>query len=79
MATTETEYQNKILNKYLNSVDGECSDCCGAEVLEDTDICSECNEHCTAMSIGDYNYEEYENAMADRCDSDRELEGERDD
>ena len=26
--------------------DGELSDCCGAPIYPDTDICSECGEHC---------------------------------
>ena len=32
------------------------SNCCGASVCEETDICSDCNEHCEP--IEDYEYEE---------------------
>jgi len=30
---------------YLSSYQGE-SNCCGAGVYENTDICSDCKEHC---------------------------------
>ena len=29
------------------------SDCCGASIYPDTDICSECKEHCDVMGSSD--------------------------
>jgi len=47
------------------------SNCCGALIHDDTDICSECREHCE--SIEDYEYEELmrESAAEDRMDEER--------
>ena len=44
------------------------SECCGAKVYDDTDICSDCKEHCEPME--DYEYEAlkreaWEEMMAD--------------
>jgi len=30
----------------LDEREAPVSDCCGAEIYDDTDICSECKEHC---------------------------------
>ena len=59
--------------KLSNPIDDGCgyniiSDCCGAMVYDDTDICSDCKEHCEPME--DYEYEAlkreaWEEMMAD--------------
>ena len=69
----EDAYQDRKLNEYLDSCDYGVSNCCGKYQLEDTDICSECNEHSDEISTGDYNYMELEMAMCDKADSEREL------
>lgn len=35
-----------MLKKYLDDFDENLSECCGAKIYEDTDICSNCKEHC---------------------------------
>lgn len=62
----EDEYRNKQLNKYLDGDDSTNSNCCNAAILEDSDICSECGEHCVTIT------EEYENAMYDKADAEHE-------
>ena len=53
-----------MLSNYPSGSDNECSpwnqedcevvsDCCGATIIEDTDICSECREHCGEMEVGE--------------------------
>ena len=70
----EDKYMDRKLNKYLDSLEDneEVSNCCGAELLEETDICSECNEHCGIISLAEWKYEEYENAMCDKADAERD-------
>ena len=55
------------------------SNCCGVTVEDsDTnDICPECLEHCVIVTLGEYQHEEYENAMCDAGDAQRDLERER--
>jgi len=36
---------DKRFYKILDEIE-EVSDCCGADVYEDYDICSNCNDHC---------------------------------
>ena len=36
---------DKRFYKILDEIEG-VSDCCGADVYEDYDICSNCNDHC---------------------------------
>ena len=69
----EDGYRNNQLNKHLEEDNSELSNCCNAEILEDSDVCSECMEHCVTVT------EDYENAMCDKADSERELEREADD
>lgn len=33
---------------------GVVSSCCGAVIYENTDVCSDCKEHCTAQSEPEY-------------------------
>ena len=52
--TSETEAQgegsmSEDIDEMIDDIhldDGELSDCCGAPIYPDTDICSECGEHC---------------------------------
>jgi len=37
------------------------SNCCGEKILEDSDVCSKCKEHCSAQEIIDEVTEELEN------------------
>ena len=48
------------------------SNCCGASVYDDTDICSDCKEHCE--QIEDYEYEEIqrENYLEMKADGERD-------
>jgi hypothetical protein len=68
----EDDYQSNILNKYLDSLDYDVSNCCGATVDDLRGICNKCYEHCDTISIGDYNYNQYESAMEDKADEKRE-------
>ena len=41
------ETQEPIENKYVDELSAtNDSECCGAPVWDDTDICTECGEHC---------------------------------
>ena len=62
---TEKYYEEQ---EYAMSV----SNCCGVYV-EDGDICQDCSEHCEVISLGEYEYVKYEDAMCDKADSDRDL------
>ena len=57
---TETEWRDKQLNKYLDEQDMNepVSNCCGAPVCEESDICCECKEHCDVIDVGEYMYQE---------------------
>lgn len=46
----EDAYRDRQLNKYLEEDEGVLSNCCGALILEGTDICSECLEHCVTKT-----------------------------
>jgi len=41
------------------------SNCCGANVYDDSDICSRCKEHCEAQCECQYN--EYHDGMTCEC------------
>jgi hypothetical protein len=36
------------------------SNCCGAEIIENTDLCSDCKEHC---DVSDCDVSDFDNAM----------------
>ena len=36
----------------------EVSDCCGASIYPETDVCSDCKEHCTPVEEEEYYGEE---------------------
>ena len=66
---TEDEWRDKQLNEHLEEDNSELSNCCDAEMYGE--VCSECSEFCVS------NRNEYEDAMCDRADSERELRRER--
>lgn len=68
----EDQYRNNQLNKHLEDDESQNSNCCNAELIGESDICSECLEHCVTIS------QDYENAMCDKGDAERELERECD-
>ena len=75
----EDEYMAKKLHEYLDDYDYYVSNCCGVEVYDDDEVlCPKCKEHCEFVSKHERDYEEYENAMCDKYDSDRELAREED-
>jgi hypothetical protein len=41
----EVDNDKRFYNMILDEIE-EVSDCCGADVYEDYDICSNCNDHC---------------------------------
>jgi hypothetical protein len=54
------EYKTKDDWKYLaeigmkvlfERITEEVSNCCSAKVIEETDVCSKCNEHCQIINI----------------------------
>tara|TARA_R100000084_G_scaffold38499_1_gene15442 strand:- start:139 stop:357 length:219 start_codon:yes stop_codon:yes gene_type:complete len=49
------------------------SNCCGAKMYDDCDICPECKEHCD--TIEDYEYEaiRQENYLEERADAKRKY------
>ena len=65
----EDQWRNQQLNKYLDYE--ECSNCCGSSLIDETDICMECNEHCTVVSLEDFRREEKENYLIDKADMER--------
>ena len=82
MEMTEDEWQDQRLNKYLNEqeMNEMVSVCCGEAVYENSDgddVCFQCQETCETISLGDYKYNEYENAECDKADANKELERER--
>ena len=67
------QYLADQVEKHMTEGLGELSNCCGADIYEDSDICTECNEHCVTMD------EEKEIAMWDKADSKMEERRERND
>jgi hypothetical protein len=49
-----------LIDCYNIDYEGELSNCCGANIIHNTDICSACGEHCEPMEE-----EEKENRRAD--------------
>jgi hypothetical protein len=41
----EVDNDKRFYNMILDEIE-EVSDCCGADVYDDYDICSNCNDHC---------------------------------
>ena len=37
----------------------DVSNCCGESIIENTDICSDCKEHCEAVDENEFYEEEY--------------------
>ena len=70
----EDVYRDNQLNKYLESLEMNegVSNCCGVPIEEDTDVCSLCGEHYEVISLGEWKYQEYENAMCDRAEAERD-------
>ena len=83
MPTIIDDYRDRQLEKYLDSRDYDCSDCCGAEVIEEDDEyhelenfkCSKCSEYCGVIAIGEFNYSKYMSAMEDKADAMRADKG----
>ena len=42
------------------------SNCCGAEIIENTDLCTECVEHCSPVSEEEF-YSEVEHTKEDEA------------
>ena len=74
----EDEYMAKKLHEYLDDYDYYVSNCCGEEMESYVYVCPKCGEHCITVSKHERDYEEYENAMCDKADLDRELSREED-
>jgi len=75
----EDDYRDQQLYKYLDEQDDFIvSNCCGALIYDESDICSKCKEHCVEVSKHEFDADAYEDAMCDRADAQRELERERD-
>ena len=73
----EDAYRDSQLNRHLEEQEMNqlVSKCCGELIYDgDNDICLSCREHCTFLTLGEYEYNEYENAMCDKADAQRELE-----
>ena len=72
---TETEWRDKQLSKYLDEQDGNepVSNCCGAMICTESDICCGCKEHCIEITQAEFDFDEEEAAMCDRADAEREL------
>lgn len=71
MSFNEDVYRSNQLNRYLDSLDNaeEVSNCCGASIIDDTIICSDCKEQCDIISLEEWNMIQYENAMSDKADA----------
>jgi len=78
MSFNEDKYRDNQLNKHLEQQEQNetVSECCGAEAEEriDCDECSECGECCRTITRGEYACDEYQSAMEDRADAQRDLE-----
>ncbi len=48
----------------------EVSNCCGVQIVDETDICSKCKEHCEAISLSEYLYQQEEQAYEDSLEKD---------
>ena len=77
---SEDEYQNKILNKYLDQEVADhtlLSNCCGYEMEKDDSYCPNCQEGCVAQSKSDYDFEERQAMAEDKADAERDLRRDR--
>jgi len=52
------------------------SNCCGVGCLGDSDICSDCIEHCEPITLGEYLFRENEDTECDEADALKELKNE---
>jgi len=68
-------YLDRQLEKHNNEQEMaiEVSNCCGEQMIDDSDICTHCGEHCESLPLGEHLYNEKENAECDKAD---ELRGE---
>ena len=71
----EDAYRDRQTNKYLEEQEGNeaVSNCCGSPICEESDVCCDCKEMCAPITQSEFDAEEYEAAMCDRADSEREL------
>ena len=65
---------NKVdsdLQKHYQNIEMsvEVSNCCGEQIVDETDICSKCKEHCEAISLSEYLYQQEEQAYENRRES----------
>ena len=60
------QYRDRQLHKYLEENESQNSDCCNASILPDSDVCSECHEHCVTVT------EAHEMYLDDKADAQRE-------
>ncbi len=76
----EDAYKDEQLNKHLADMELAeiVSNCCGAPIIENTDICSQCGEHCSEQELGEYMYDVQQAAEEDAADAQRELKREQD-
>ena len=56
--TKETDYLNDREPDYSEYASNNYSECCGAMVYAETDICSDCQEHCDIEGEGEETPEE---------------------
>ena len=70
----EDDYRDQQLDKYLaeQEMAEPCSTCCGAPIIEDTDICMECLEHCCIVEMGEFMFEVHASHEEDKADEERE-------
>ena len=69
-------YLDRQLEKHYKEEEAseEVSNCCGEPVYDETDICSDCEEHCDIITLGEFMTDSYESARADAADAQRDLE-----
>ena len=65
---------NKVdsdLQKHYQNIEMsvEVSNRCGEQIVDETDICSKCKEHCEAISLSEYLYQQEEQAYENRRES----------
>ena len=72
----EDEYQSNQLNKYLDQQDldnEEVSNCCCAPVYTESDICSDCRDHCMVITKAEFLFDEQCSMAEERGDAERDL------
>ena len=68
---SEDEFQNKILNKYLDQEEADNTEVCNmcGEVMNDnTDYCEHCETNVVVISYADYMYEARQRIEEDKHD-----------